>query len=185
MTRNKKIIMFALATALIIIIASYSLFVNQTDEPAHEFYYGVDILIQGEPTNYSLIVPMPDFQTEKDYWTNFLLSESIVEGDLTITIMNTSYGKGLMLNASDNCRLYLQLNESVPAENLTMNPIGSHYAFYAFISNQTTSISIDVNMDNYEFINSTDKIGVSNRIHVYPVMSGWYEQYGGIIDTYP
>jgi len=66
-----------------------------------------------------------------------------------------------------------------------MNTIGSHYTIYTYVNNQSSFISIDVKLMNFKFVDSNEKIGVSNSIHVYPAIIGWFEEYGAIIDTYP
>jgi hypothetical protein len=132
-----KIIIFAIVISIVVIISSSYILLREDHD--YVFYYDVKVVSQGISANYTLIVPMPDFQEDKDNWTNILVSDSIKQGNMTVTMVNTEYGKGLMINSSTSFRFHYRLNESVPAESLTLNPIGSYFQMYAYNKNACLS----------------------------------------------
>ncbi len=190
MTRKLICILSICVVVIIILSTSYLLIFKENNN--YVFYYNFEIFGQGqgEPINYTVILPLPDFKEDITYWTQKILTESNREGEFNITVINTPYGRGLMINSSSSslCRLYINLNVSVPVDSLTMNngeKVGDSiiYTFYAYENASSTALSLDVDMHNFEIIGADNKTGISTSVHVYPTPVGWFE-YPGPTDFY-
>ncbi|MBA3045554.1 MAG: hypothetical protein KKH41_04180 [Candidatus Thermoplasmatota archaeon] len=181
----KKItkIIISIIVSTILILSSYFIYTfNEGNEGyIYSFYYNVEIL--NDPLcNSTVIVPLPDFYQNAQYWTDILLNNSFKEGNINVTVVNSVYGKGLLINSSEKAIINITLNQQVPADSLTMmtfinnRTFGCHYYTY---NNSNNLVSIDVDFNNYRIINSINKVGHMFSAHIFPAPIGWYE-YPGI-----
>ena len=129
MTRKKKCVLFSIVVAIIIVISSCYLLLPK-DSYDYSFYYYVEICNIGIPVNSSVIVPMPDFQEDEIDWTELLLAESTKRGEMNLAVVNTDYGKGLMINSTGRCIISFNLTIQVPAQDLTMDNENMGNKFY-------------------------------------------------------
>ena len=185
MKKNTKILL-SISISIVIILSFYFFYVSH-EENDYQFYYSVKIINTDITYNSTVIVPLPDFYQNEQYWTDILLTESIKNGVINITIVNTEYGKGLLINSSNNAMLNITLYKKVPTNSLTMMETLNNRTFVCnfYTYNYSTNlVSIDVDFENLKNINSTNKEGHYFSVHIYPAPIGWYE-YPGIHHEYP
>ena len=184
MNRNIKYMSISLIVALILILSSTYLIYN-VDNESHSFNYKIELRHSGYSFNSSIIVPIPNFTENEEYWINLLLNESNKEGKIDVSLVDTEYGLGMMINSSGFCSLSLEVDRHVPVSSSTMvkeinedgNGIVHH--FYSEYDNSTGWLSVDLDMHNYKITNSEIKIGFSTSAFVYPAPIGWFE-WGGV-----
>lgn len=169
--------LIAILVAIVVIISTLYYVELKPGKTTYTFYYNVEIQ-SFKTVNSSVIVPLPAFLEDEDYWIDELLLNSIKQGYMNVTRINTEYGNGLMLNASSNCRFIFSCDEKVPVNDLAMSSdehdTSAWYHFYSDYDNSTSSLSVDVDMYNFEYIDE-QSTGPSISIHIFPSPMGWFE----------
>ena len=180
----------------ILMITGYFYFLPSENENidneniTYSFYYDVEIQCSN-PVNSTVIVPYPAFYDNYNDWRNILLNQSIVDGQMDLSIVNTEYGRGLKIQSIHNeshgfSKLELSLNIEVPAQMLTMGYEGLGNKVFAEFDNSSCWLCIHIDFHNYWIQNGT-KHGYRESAHAHLHSTGWVNsiEWGSTYETLP
>jgi hypothetical protein len=186
---KKLAVICVLGAAIIIAGTGYYIVARNQFSVKHVFIYQVEIYDAGETSkNYSVIIPMPDFYKDESKWTDKIIQDSVKEGIMNISFVNTDNGRGLMINSSNRCELFFNCSVDVPSESLTMYNNISGCAVYAYkdsTDGNYTKLAIYVNLKRYIIEEKESPWPGSMKtwyqLSVYPVAFGWSNYYCHVI----
>jgi len=180
--KNKKVIKIIIV--LIILICSITIFYNLKNKyPIYIYQY--DFIINTESSLY-YHMKIPVLINEINGEISPAMYQLNIEGDCSIELINTIYGKAIEIYGKGNIYLNVRKEEKIPLAwlNMVNNSYNdSNYKKYYWTYSNVTDMNIEINISLtsfvYHYLNEHQAVSYNNYIKYSGIDIGW-QNYPGV-----